>query len=68
MTHKAAVDAVFGVTAQGRGPARLNRRHDAALDAPEMAVMVAAIIRPVAAEYVRHFQIRTHDARLNRAV
>ena len=67
LAHQAAFDAVFGVTAQGRGPARLNRRHDAALDTPKMAVMVAAIVSPVAAEYIRHFQTRAHGARLNRA-
>jgi hypothetical protein len=68
LAHKATFDAVLGVTAQGRGPARLNRRHDASFDAPEMAVMVAPIICSVADEYIRHFQLRTHGARLNRAV
>jgi hypothetical protein len=32
-----------------------------------MAGMIAAIIGPVAVEYIRHFQIRTHGARLSRA-
>ncbi|ESY64378.1 hypothetical protein X743_31410 [Mesorhizobium sp. LNHC252B00] len=42
MPHETAVGAVFGVTAQGRGPARLHRGHNPALDTPEMAGMVAA--------------------------
>ncbi|MET3524780.1 hypothetical protein ABID25_006651 [Mesorhizobium abyssinicae] len=67
MPHEAAVGAVFGVTAQGRDPARLHRGHHPALDTPEMAGMVAAIIRPVTVEYIRHFQIRAHGARLSRA-
>jgi hypothetical protein len=67
LPHEAAVDAVFRVTPQGRGPARLNRRHDPALNASEMAGMIAAIISPVAVEYIRHFQIRAHGARLSRA-
>ncbi len=66
LPHEAAVGAVFGVTAQGRSPARLHRGHDPALDAPEMAGMVAAIISPVTVEYIRHFQIRAHGARLSR--
>lgn len=28
MPHEAAVGAVFGVNAQGRGPARVHRGHD----------------------------------------
>ncbi|BCH12575.1 hypothetical protein MesoLj131c_68330 (plasmid) [Mesorhizobium sp. 131-3-5] len=67
MPHEAAVGALFGVTAQGRGPARLHRGHDPALDTPEVAGMVAAIISPVTVEYIRHFQIRAHGARLSRA-
>jgi hypothetical protein len=67
LPHEAAVGAVFGVTAQGRGPARLHRGHDPPLDTPEMAGMVAAIISPVTVEYIRHFQIRAHGARLSRA-
>ena len=67
MPHEAAIGALFGVTAQGRGPARLHRGHHPALDTPEMAGMVAAIISPVTVEYIRHFQIRAHDARLSRA-
>lgn len=34
---KAAVGAVLDLTAQGRSQARLNRRHDPALDAPCLA-------------------------------
>ena len=56
----------FGVTAEGCGPAPLHRRHDTALNAPEMAVMVAAIVRAVAVEDIRYFQIGTHGGRLNR--
>ena len=67
LPHKAAVGAMFGVTAEGCGPAPLHRRHDTALNAPEMAVMVAAIVRAVAVEDIRHFQIGTHGGRLNRA-
>ena len=47
LPHEAAIGALFGVTAQGRGPARLHRGHHPALDTPEMAGMVAAIISPV---------------------
>jgi hypothetical protein len=66
LPHEAAVAALFGVTAQGRGPARLHRGHHPALDTPEMAGMVAAIISPVTVEYIRDFQIRAHGARLSR--
>jgi hypothetical protein len=31
-----------------------------------MAGMVATIISPMTVEYIRHFQIRTHGARLSR--
>jgi hypothetical protein len=67
LPHEAAVDAVFGVTTQGRGPARFHCSHDPTLNAPEMARVLMAIISPVTVEYIRHFQIRTHGARLSRA-
>ncbi|MBB6414372.1 hypothetical protein HNQ71_007082 [Mesorhizobium sangaii] len=67
LPHEAAVGAVFGVTAQGRGPARLHRGHDPALNASEMAGMITAIISPVTVEYILHFQIGAHGARLSRA-
>jgi len=59
----AAVGAVFArldMTAERRCPAQLDRRHDPALDAAEMAVMGQAERSTVAAENIRHLQIGTH--------
>jgi hypothetical protein len=67
LPHEAAVDAVFRVPTQGGSPASFNRSHDPALNASEMALVLMAIISPVTVEYIRHFQIRTHGARLSRA-
>ena len=66
LPHQATVDAAFRVTTQGRGPARLHCSHDPALNASEMALVLMAIISPVTVEYIRHFQIRAHGARLSR--
>ena len=55
-----AVLARLDVTAEGRGPAELDRRHDAALHAADMAVVGTTISRTMAAEYIRHLQFGAH--------
>lgn len=55
-----AVIAGFDMSAEGWGSAELDRRHDATLDATEMALMGKMINRTVAAE--EHPPLRAQDA------
>ena len=56
--NEAALGAALDMAAERRGPARLDRTHDAALGAAEVAGMRLAIGLAVAAEDVRHLQAR----------
>src|ERR1039458_1229294 len=49
--------AVLEMTTQGRGPAHLDRGHDASLCRGERRTMLLAIGFTIAAEDVRHFQL-----------
>ena len=60
-----AVVASLDMAAERRGPAQLDRRHDAPFDATKMAVMGNAVSRAMAAEYIRHLQRRAHSGRLS---
>ena len=55
-----AVGAAFDMPAQCRRPARLDRRHDAALGAAEMVGVDLPERCAVAAENIRHLQRRAH--------
>jgi hypothetical protein len=55
-----AVLARLNVAAERRGPAELDRRHDAALHAADMAVVGTTISRTMAAEDIRHLQLGSH--------
>ena len=55
-----AVLTGLDMTTERGGPAQLDRRHDAALDAAEMTVMGEAIGMTMAAEDIRHLQFGTH--------
>jgi hypothetical protein len=55
-----AILANLDMTAQRCGPAKLDRRHEAAFDAAKMAVMGSAISRAMAAENIRHLQSGAH--------
>jgi len=53
-TTMAAILACLDMAAERRGPAELDRRHDAVFDAPDMAVVGTTISRTMAAENIRH--------------
>ena len=59
-----AIVALFDVTAERRGAARLDGRHDAALVGQEPTTLRDAERLAVAAEDVRHLQYGTHEAAL----
>ena len=59
-TGVGAVGAGLDMATECRGPAQLDRRHHAALDAPEMSVMGSTIARPMAAEDIRHLKRGMH--------
>lgn len=48
------------MTAKRRSSAKLDRRHDAALDATEMAVMGSTVGMIMATEDIRHLQLGVH--------
>ena len=56
-TNQSAIGTVLDMPAQRRRPARLDRRHDAALGAAEMVGVGLPICRAVAAENIRHLQL-----------
>jgi len=55
-----AIFAGLDMTAEGGGPAQLDRGHDAALHATEMTGLGNAIGRAMAPENIRHLQSGTH--------
>lgn len=55
-----AVLTGLDMTAKRRSPAELDRGHDAALDATEMAVMGNTISMIMATENIRHLQLGAH--------
>jgi hypothetical protein len=61
-TNEAAFRAALDMAAERRGPARLDRAHDATLGSTKMTGMGLAIRLAVAAEDVRHLQCG-HDRR-----
>ncbi len=58
-TLVAALIALFEVPAEGRGPAHLDRSHDAPLPYGHRRAMLFPIGFAVAAEDIRYFQLRT---------
>ena len=62
VANQPAVGAVLDMPAQRRRPARLDRRHDAALGAAEMGRVGLAERRAVVAEDIRHLQRGAHRA------
>ena len=62
-----AVLTGLDMTAKRRSPAELDRGHDAALDAAEMAVMGNTIGMIMATEDIRHLQLGARIAGLRRA-
>jgi len=56
VTDQPAVAALLGMPAERGRPARLDRRHDTALEAAEMRAATATERLAVAAEDVRHLQ------------
>jgi len=59
-TAMAAVLAGLEVTTECCSPTKLDRRHDAALHAAEMAIVGETISLAMATEDIRHLQIGTH--------
>src|ERR1022692_4097259 len=55
----AALVAAFEMATEGRGTAHLDSRHDAPLRHGQRRAMLLSISFSVAAEHVRHFQLRT---------
>jgi hypothetical protein len=55
-----AVLTGFNVAAERRGPAELDRRHDAVFDAADMAVVGTTIGRTTAAGDISHLQFGAH--------
>lgn len=61
--RRTAVVALLNVATEHRRPTRRDGAHHASLDATEMTGIRLSKSFAVAAEYVRHLQSRTHDAR-----
>jgi len=59
VTLVATLIALLEVPAEGRGPAHLDRSHDAPLPCGHRRAMLFPIGFAVAAEDIRHFQLRT---------
>jgi hypothetical protein len=59
-TNEPAIGTVFDMPAQRWRPARLDRRHDAALGATQMIRVGLPVRRAVAAENIRHLQQGSH--------
>lgn len=57
-----AVVACLDMTSECSGATQFDRRHDAPLDAAEMAVVGKAISMTMAAEDIRHLEYGTHRA------
>lgn len=53
--------ALFDMAAEGRGAAQLDRAHRAPLRTTESTGVALPVLRPAAAEDVRHLKCRTHD-------
>jgi hypothetical protein len=53
--------ALFDMAAEGRGAAQLDRAHRAPLRTTESTGVALPVLRPTAAEDVRHRKCRTHD-------
>jgi hypothetical protein len=63
VTLVAALIALLEVATESRGPAHLDSRHDAPLRCGHRRVMLFPIGFAVAAEDIRHFQLRTIHGR-----
>src|SRR5262245_66373302 len=61
--RRTAIIALLDMAAEHRRPAGRDGAHDPTLDAPEMTGMRLSERSAMAAEDVRHFQHRSHDAR-----
>jgi hypothetical protein len=61
--RRTAVVALFDMATEHRGPARGDGAHHAPFDAAEVSGKRLPKSFTVAAEYIRHLQSRTHDAR-----
>ena len=53
--------ALFDMAAEGRGAAQFDRAHGTPLGTAEPAGMTLPVLRPAAAEDIRHLECRTHD-------
>ena len=63
----AAIIAAFKMAAQSGGPAQFDGRHDAPLPGGQRRAMSCAVCCAVAAEHIRHFQLRTiHGPRVQK--
>jgi hypothetical protein len=61
MTDDAAVCALLDVTAEHGSSAGFDRRHHAAFNPAEMAVVFMAILDAVTVKDIRHFERRAHN-------